>query len=968
MDNERFLSDQLLRYPVTPSPFGLSHQIPGALESIIDSTERMIRRLEAPQDFPVFDMHRFECMEPEQQVRQVDYEERNRVLDWISPVEYEIHFDNISESKCPGTCDWLLGHRQYREWIESPSSRLLHMRGPSGCGKSVLTTAVVEQLKNETERPIEGLAYFFCKCEDQYRREALPVLRSLVRQLASSRDNPSAFRKSILVKRERASLRSWQLRRLNFLSQGKAADTDCKLTVPECREQLIESINLYGITYIILDGLDEVDPDQLHVLLGELGKVMSQTLDGNFKLFLSGGSTENTGIDAAGLSVAIRPIDTRGDIEKFLAAEVDHFQELHEEFPINTIKENIVNRIVESCDGIFLCADIHMSQLLWKDFPSLAWAEEKLKTLPKGLEATYAQLWKEAEEHGPHLAQKMKHALMWVMFAPHPMKTKDILAAVRLDVDNRQIKLLDVVGRDSLLQFLRNLLKTDSYDRLIFYHRSTREFFMDHPDFTKGRSEISQICFLSLLKTFDPYSGGRLAFHSQNPFNPTHQFSRHLQTCWPFYAQTLTRDDAAFQSLKEFIGPSDSCSPCFKRWYSKVFPDRTRMAGIRSLEIQNLNGASIAVPQFTASPIFAIVYFSLHELFSEYLEDFGYRIWARNIADEKLITVAAKVGCLPICEALVGKGIPVRKLSTEEFSCSALANAAYYGRLDVVKYLVKRAAEEVSNLPEFAMGGEQGDIRRAPEEEIAAKKELYNALEAAVRGGHVNVMRCLVEEGKADAKDHPSHGSLLATAAERGNPDVVKYLVEEAKMDLNVPPQAWLFNCPLVIAIRDSNMGLLRYLVEDVKTDVNILYESGLYGNPLGVAASSGNREIVKYLVEVGKADIDLLDRDGVEGNALSSAAGRGHLEVVKYLVEKGADVNLQFGSEDRPRKNALRKAALLEELDVVKYLVEEAGADLYLLLLQGDRADNTYSEPYRGEVLQYIQEYVRSRDSPMST
>jgi hypothetical protein len=87
---------------------------------------------------------------------------------------------------------------------------------------------------------IEGFAYFCCNRAELARREALTVLRSLVRQLAAASHQTLSIRKSVREARD------------------KATDRASKLGLSEWLDQFLESFNLYSTTFIILDALDEV--------------------------------------------------------------------------------------------------------------------------------------------------------------------------------------------------------------------------------------------------------------------------------------------------------------------------------------------------------------------------------------------------------------------------------------------------------------------------------------------------------------------------------------------------------------------------------------------------------------------------------------------------------------------------------------------------------------------------------------
>jgi ankyrin repeat protein len=225
-------------------------------------------------------------------------------------------------------------------------------------------------------------------------------------------------------------------------------------------------------------------------------------------------------------------------------------------------------------------------------------------------------------------------------------------------------------------------------------------------------------------------------------------------------------------------------------------------------------------------------------------------------------------------------------------------------------------------------------------------------LASAAMGGHLEVVKYLVEEAGADESRAGRGGwTPLMWAIDKCQTDVVAYLLARPGIDINAKADAR--GREIDLASWKGHLDLVKLLVAAGATvDPQASDEPG----PLAAAALGGHLEVVKYLVEEAGADesragrggwtplmwaVDkrqtdvveyLLGRPGVNINAktdkgeraIDFACAAGHLEVVKLLVAAGATIDPQASDES----GGLIAAALGGHLEVVKYLVEEAGAD----------------------------------------
>lgn len=158
-----------------------------------------------------------------------------------------------------------------------------------------------DQLKN---LPNQGFAYFYCNRNEEDRRRPLSVLRSYVRQLSTTVDSPkSCVRKGL---RERC---------LDLKIKGS------ELGLTDCREQLLQSVRLYHSTTIVLDALDECEPDSRSQIIETIDGLV--TSGNTVHIFISSRPDRDIRTIFVGTPyIKIQATDNQGDIEKFVREEI----------------------------------------------------------------------------------------------------------------------------------------------------------------------------------------------------------------------------------------------------------------------------------------------------------------------------------------------------------------------------------------------------------------------------------------------------------------------------------------------------------------------------------------------------------------------------------------------------------------------------------------------------------------------
>ena len=224
----------------------------------------------------------------------------------------------------------------------------------------------------------------------------------------------------------------------------------------------------------------------------------------------------------------------------------------------------------------------------------------------------------------------------------------------------------------------------------------------------------------------------------------------------------------------------------------------------------------------------------------------------------------------------------------------------------------------------------------------------------ATHKGHLNVVKCLLENGDTNVDTKNKNGwTPLHVACQTGQLEVVKCLIGHGGAHL-VDIKTEIGSTPLHIACKSGkNLEMVKYLLNNAGAKIDIKDKQGW--TPLHLATKNINaKEIAKCLLRNGAA-IDAKNEHG--STPLHIAVLEGKLDLVKFLLKNGANIDSKskFGSsplhlvirDDKKMdilkcllKNGadtnfmdndwapLHTAAYLGLLDIVKCLVEN-GADI---------------------------------------
>ncbi|GKZ38746.1 hypothetical protein AbraIFM66950_011182 [Aspergillus brasiliensis] len=784
--------------------------------------------------------------------------ERSELLQWLSTVPVQQHHREILGSVLAGSGEWLLNEPRFLNWKDSSSSETFWLHGIPGCGKTRLAALVIESLHQQSSGASKPapIAHFFCSRSpaEPERSDAREILRSLVKQLSLIEGD-----KTIRL----PSVEAYQVRRAEASHTG---EKPAPLTVEECIDLICEIGRVCPLT-LVIDALDECNPQQRGIVLQSLGDIRRRCRD-VVKIFVS--SRHQTDIAAhldSGDVCEVTPAANEGDLTRFVKSRVKSFVKtwstMHDEpmAVLQAIEKEIAEALLAGAQGMFLWVTLQLESISdterIKDVESI---HQALAALPSSLSKSYERIYERIQALGEGPKTVAMQSLQWLLCAKRKLSVGEFLAAV----SKASVKSTSITAR-AIIDYCCNLVVFDNVeDTFRFAHVTVREFLetISEGAIFEANATISQRCLGTYL--WGEFSEDGLVDYATR--------------YWPAHVEQLSGSyhrSGIDKLLTEFFVEEEH----FEDWIESL-DERPVEQGYRwsnSLE-RKLEESSAAPP----SPLFTIACFGLFEMLNnpEVIEMID--VNQTNKHGTSGVYLAARWGHAEVVRKLLHLGVGVNGPGYQYGS--PLQAASFSGHEDVVKILLDHGATF------------------SPTE----KGEYSSPLHAALAGAHDNIARILIDSDR-QLVNEKQFMDALDTASFKGYTEIVERLLDgkAGSFTPNIRPD------PLQVALCGGKARQAKRLLQDC-TDIN--EEKGYYGNALAAAIAGRKLALVQLVVDAGAK----LDTRGRFGFPLRAATIANQPEIVRYLLEKGADPNIR----DEELGDPLQAAASSGNLDIMLLLL----------------------------------------------
>ncbi|KAL6823358.1 hypothetical protein V8C40DRAFT_266886 [Trichoderma camerunense] len=797
-----------------------------------------------------------------------------QALEYISTIPIGEHQQEKREARTLRTCEWLLNHSRFIEWERSSYSSMLWLQGNVGAGKSFLTSKVIDYLpatRQQEAEDDEGFAYFYCSRSDPERRQTKYILRSYVSQLARVPNHPTMIEKNI------------------YTIYLKARKEKRGLSTIECETALIELINFYSRTILVLDALDECEMDTRETLARVLHNLVDKG-GGTVKVFIA--SRKEADIEEyLGLRklVEISTADNKEDIEKYVEDEIAKVSGRWRSVSAE-VKEQVKKTIGEKSDGMFRWAYLQWQEL--KEMRTNQRIRERLGKLPKSLTEAYEEIYSRNEEK-----VILQRAVKWVLCARRPLTSEELLMAIRLESNLESVTVLDPIDESTLESICSHLVVLDSQLKVWkFPHASVAEYFEnEHKSWIDTAPEDVAIllvsCLIDCYSNWIPPETSREAreFLKTAPdlddyLDPRYPLQQYTGNYWLQHVKTAADQCQEVARISEFLkrflgskGPQQSSSQQYQAWCRHM----TISGGSGGLHYyDDINPLE--------KSIFGICAFGLHKLLTGWW-DKDIDVSQVNAIGLDLLAISASCGHDDLCSELISRGSDIHR-ELDSYHGSAFMEAIGMSQVKTTMLLLEK-------------GVNPNQIRKGQSPLCLAARVAGDLVEPLLKAGADPNITC----------PDCDFSCALEAAACLHSPNSAELLIKGGA-NVNLATEKNECGSLLGIAAYRGSLRCAKLFVEN-GADVNA-HLGGDYGSVLAAAMfGSGGIQMVKYLIEEAGADPAVLSLSPPQSPSVSFYWYSVWRQIAKYLIEGGhveesVLLDIGFPEEDLPAME------LMEEWD----------------------------------------------------
>ena len=765
---------------------------------------------------------------------------------------------------------WVLSHPSFSRWLNDGSS-ILWLHGDPGKGKTMLAISLIRELQSKTR--LEGsaahtaIAYFFCDNKDERRQTALRILQGVIYQILCQRPDQVHHLRSECERQKE-----------HLLSSPNSLQSLWRIL-----QNIFQSSDLHTV-YVVIDGLDECEPESSNLLLSMFESYLTPTLDGvedrrgnpcaiKWLITSRNGDAIRQRLSShleIGLEENTKHVNDA--VQRFIDENVKQLQRVkHYSLALTQIVEKGLR---EKAEGTFLWVALACRELSKPTIKSMN-TKNVLQRLPSGLTPLYSRVMEQVLGiEDEELTVFAKTILRAMLAAYRPLELQEVAIVANLPEETRN----DVERIEEYVDLCGSFV-TIRQRTVHFVHSSAKEYL------------------LTLETMASPWLGEE---HKMLALNCLHYLSTEVDEA---AIAVLCEDVAHFPELSR-----QRSKPRARAEYPVHFwLDHARLAS-----------KSISDEIDVEGPFFQSSSRVRQEWVDQYWNS-AHAQWEKKPSGFTSLHVAAYAGLIWLASLLLRSNQSVAVTATDSLGNNALMWASRNGREAVVGLLLREdmdvAAKNLDRVTALYLAADNGheEVVRILLDHGASvditDKVGWTPLHRAAYHGHTAVISILLDHGSNIEMQDSSRWTVLQRAVSSGQLSVTKLLLERgANPDVQDREGLSLLN----IAAWNGHVDLTALLLQK-GANVELGDEQGW--TPLQQAAWGGHAAVTKLLLQYG-ANLHVQNAEG--NTALHHATWNGHIEVVRLLLQRNADASISCYNGESP----LQQAAWRGHAEVARILL----------------------------------------------